>query len=516
MALGRYNLDPYGLKIISAYLKQHGHEADLLFLPFTTWEEHEFSEDIFDPKQLQQLMQSICQFILNRQPQLLGLSVLTNFYEHAAVLSDELKRHSSVPIIWGGTHATVDPEGTLEHADMVCLGEGEDAILELANKMAAGENYDNVANIWLKRNGQIIRNDVRPLTNDLDRLPYPDLSLENQFVLHKGQILPLDHKLALTYLPHNFGWDSIGYSVVATRGCPYRCTYCFNYGLRSIYRKDKGSIVRRRSLENVMSELYQIKQQFPELTHINIADETFILGDDLAWIKEFCRMYKSRIGLPFFCCLRPENISQESVSELVDAGCFFVQMGIQSGSPRTLKEVYHRHMNMDLLVEKAKVLNLFKDKLMPCYDVILDNPYETDEDLRQTLDFLLRLPKPFRIQLFSLTLYPGTQLYDRAKQDGKLKDIHTQVYQKSYEAYDTHNYYNLLISLTPFWPEKWLKYLKARRDPFHKWALIWGLQLWEYRNKFSSTWPYKVAKKVITKLLNITPPAAEVSPTKAK
>jgi anaerobic magnesium-protoporphyrin IX monomethyl ester cyclase len=511
IALGRYNLDPYGLRILSAYLKQHDYEVELLLLPFGSWEEHNFSEKIFDMEKLRPQLISINEFILERKPDLVGLSVLTNFFEHAAWITDEFKKKSQVPVIWGCTHPTVDPEGCLKHADLVCIGEGEDALLELAGRIEAGKAYNDISNIWVKENGHTIRNSMRPLAQDLDRFPFPDYSIEGHFVLHERQVRPMDQDLLYTYLPHNFSADSIGYSVVATRGCPYTCTYCVNYGLRKIYQGHRGKIVRRRSIDNVIEEISRMKHTYPKLTHINIADETFLLGNDLDWIAEFCDKYKSRINLPFFCCLRPENISQAALNKLVDAGCFFVQMGIQSGSQRTLREVYHRKMDLDLLVEKAHILNQFP-RIMPCYDIILDNPYETNQDLINTIDFLLRLPKPFRLQLFSLVLFPGSQLYERAKQDGRLQDINNQVIRKSYEAYDSHNYYNLLISVLPFWPENLIRYLKNRRDPLHKWGLIGMLRLWEARHGFTSTWPYRLVKKFLTQVIGIKPPAAEVTP----
>ncbi len=410
-ALGRYNLDPYGLRIICAYLKQHNHQAELLLLPFGSWEEHSFSDKVFDEEKIKRQIEIINKFILERKPDLVGMSVLTNFFEHAAILTDELKKNKDIPVLWGGTHPTVDPEGCLEHADMVCIGEGEDAMLELAQRMESGRSYSDIQGIWVKENGKIIRNPAACLPQDLDHFPFPDYSIDGHFVLHEQTIHVMNTELLYAYLPHNFGTDSIGYSVVATRGCPYTCTYCVNSGLRKIYKHDRGKIVRRRSIPNVIDEISNMKTAYPKLTHVNIADETFLLGGDLQWIDDFCTQYKERIGLPFFCCLRPENICDEALTKLTDAGCFFVQMGIQSGSQRTLREVYHRRMNLDLLVEKAHILNKFQDKIIPCFDIILDNPYETDDDLINTINFLLRLPKPFRLQLFSLVLFPGSQLY---------------------------------------------------------------------------------------------------------
>ncbi len=102
VALGRYNLDPYGLRIISAYLKQHNHEVELLLLPFGTWEEHSFSESVFDEEKIKPLVGRISEFIVEQQPDLVGMSVLTNFFEHAAWITDGLKKQQNIPVIWGG------------------------------------------------------------------------------------------------------------------------------------------------------------------------------------------------------------------------------------------------------------------------------------------------------------------------------------------------------------------------------------------------------------------------------
>jgi radical SAM superfamily enzyme YgiQ (UPF0313 family) len=132
---------------------------------------------------------------------------------------------------------------------------------------------------------------------------------------------------------------------------------------------------------------------------------------------------------------------------LVDAGTVFVRMGIQTGSERT-KQLYKRKFSNEHLLEVAKIINEHKDKIeLPMYDLIVDNPYETDEDVIDTLMFMSKLPVPFSINLHSLFLFPGTPLYETVKQDGRLDefthDFRSQEITGSFEM----TYWNKLFLL---------------------------------------------------------------------
>jgi radical SAM superfamily enzyme YgiQ (UPF0313 family) len=142
----------------------------------------------------------------------------------------------------------------------------------------------------------------------------------------------------------------------------------------------------------------------------------------------------------------PSTLNREKLSLLVDAGLQFIRMGIQTGSENTKKLYNRRHTNQQ--VERAvKIINEFKDKIKnPQYDIILDNPWETEKDLIETLMFLSKFPAPYTLYLFSLNFYPATDLYRKAKAEGIITDDLTDVYRKHFN--ECHkNYLNSLFLL---------------------------------------------------------------------
>ena len=139
------------------------------------------------------------------------------------------------PTIAGGIHPTVDPENTLndKNIDMVCLGEGEEALVELCDKMDSGRDHRKVDSIWVKDNGSIVRNNIRLLSDNLESRPFPDRSI---FDFKKLS----DTRLGML-------------TVLAGRGCPYDCTYCCNHQYRKLY-PNAGKYVRFRDPEAIIQE----------------------------------------------------------------------------------------------------------------------------------------------------------------------------------------------------------------------------------------------------------------------
>ena len=146
------------------------------------------------------------------------------------------------------------------------------------------------------------------------------------------------------------------------------------------------------------------------------------------------------------------------------------RMGIETGSERT-KKLYERYFSNKQIEEATKVINKFAWKSPPRYDVILDNPWETDDDLIETLDLLLRIPKPYDLNLFSLTLYPGTKLYEKGKKEGLITDDLNDVYRKNYRAikpsYLNQVFYLVSLSKAPRWILRLLINKKIMRLRLH-------------------------------------------------
>jgi radical SAM superfamily enzyme YgiQ (UPF0313 family) len=453
----------YGLRCLSAVLKEGGFETQMIFLPRRSegldWAGHRhlYPEPILD--QLAGLV---------ADSGLIGITVMTNYFENAVQITHYLRERTRTPIVWGGIHPTVRPEESLEHADIVCVGEGEEALIELAQHIAEGRGYAGIDNMWVKGNGETMRTPLRPLQIDLDVYPYPDYGLENAFVLHQEQIRPLTADLLIQYLSWYYG-SSIPtvptYTTMMSRGCTFRCAYCNNNALRQIYPGQW--CVRRRSVPNFIGELKAIVGQFPEVQVIKIEDDRFI--GDRETLRHFCEIYKKEIGLPLFITgLQPPMVDEEKIGLLVDAGLKRVRMGIQTGSMHTMHQVYRRPVKREQILKATQILHRHVGRIdPPLYDFIFDNPWETEQDQVETLRLLLEIPRPYILHLFSLTLFPGTELYERAKGEGLLQDEYDQIYRKHWLEAE-HSYINELFFLlqtqrAPHWLIELLLHKRMRR-----------------------------------------------------
>ena len=452
------DITAFGIRTMSAYLKQHGHKTQMIFMPDPFGDNLLYGVQRYKDNILDELI-TVC-----ASSDLIGITLMTNFFDNAVQITTVLKKGVDVPVIWGGVHPTIRPDECLEYADMVCIGDGEDAILDLVNKMADGDDYLDIANLWVKCNVSIIKNPVRPLPRDIDIYPLPDYSLEDHHVLFDGHIRPLTTeitKLCLERGTVSRYLKKIGYQTMTGRGCPHKCTYCINDTIKSLY--DGQGYLRWRSVDHVIGELLSVKEDMPYIGYIWISDDAFF-ARSLKSLEAFCKEYKEKIELPFSCLGSPLTVTEEKMRLLVDAGLIYIQLGIESGS-RKIQELFNRkNMSNKVMMKAIMTINKYKDKMFPpSYDFILDVPYETDEDKIESLRFIAEIPKPFRLQPFSLVLYPGTKLYQMAKADGFIKDDRLEIYSRSYTMREP-NYLNLLMSLAKGgrFPSPLLKFMVSK------------------------------------------------------
>jgi len=233
------------------------------------------------------------------------------------------------------------------------------------------------------------------------------------------------------------------FQVMATRGCPHKCSYCCNYAVEALY-PGQGKI-RRRSVDNIMKELVYLKNMMPYLELFLFTDDSFLAANS-KWIQEFRDKYKEKIGLPFFCQTNPVTITPKTMETIIDAGLQIINLGLQTGSER-IKKMYNRHIPNEKVTQAAKLLHQYKDKLYPpIWDVILDNPWETVKDKLATVKLMHSIPAPKIFQCFSLTFYPGTLILKMAKEAGFIDDMVKTVYRKYYFAKD-YTYTNFLYKL---------------------------------------------------------------------
>jgi radical SAM superfamily enzyme YgiQ (UPF0313 family) len=396
---------------------------------------------------------------------LIGITLMTNFFDNAVQITEKLKSELDIPVIWGGVHSTIRPDESLEYADMVCIGDGEEAMLKLVNNIENGESNLNIDNFWIKSNGMIFKNPLGKLTDSLDSYPMPDYSLEGHHVLYEGHIHQMTSELLKIFLERgtvSTYLKKIGYQTMTGRGCPHRCTYCVNDTIKSLY--EGQGYLRWRSVDHVIGELLWVKENMPYIGYIWISDDAFF-ARSLKNLENFCKKYKKKIGLPFSCLGSPLTITKEKMELLVDAGLIYIQLGLESGS-RIIQELFNRkNMSNDVMMKAIRIINKYKDKMFPpSYDFILDVPYETDEDKIESLRFIAEIPKPFRLQPFSLVLYPETKLYQMAKADGFIKDERLEIYSKSYTMRKP-DYLNLLMTLAKggSFPSPLLKFMVSKQ-----------------------------------------------------
>jgi radical SAM superfamily enzyme YgiQ (UPF0313 family) len=335
----------YGLRCISSYLWKNGVQTRMAFLsPDAALGETGYSEEVLED--LLALV-SDCDVV--------GFSVFTNFYYRAAALSALVKkRFPDKLVVWGGVHATVSPESSIKHADVVCLGEGEETLLEIAQRAGAGESIDSVKGAWVKKRGGIVRNEARQLEENLDKYPYQDYEPEHTYVIRGGRIKRMNEEM-----------------------------------LR----------------------------------------ETLALG---AGAKKYFGLETS------------ENYQYLTMTSR--AGLTSVEIGLQTASERVHRDVYKRPFNAKIFMDAARTLAEFPD-IVTYYDVILDNPYETVEDVSETVRFLAAMPKPFHASCFSLTFFPGTELYERAVADGLAsgEDLSEIAAKKNNALYLDNAYSKILV-----------------------------------------------------------------------
>ncbi|MFC1851425.1 B12-binding domain-containing radical SAM protein [candidate division CSSED10-310 bacterium] len=389
------NSDIIGVKYLHAYIRSQGYDSSILLIPVV----NELN------------IKAGIQYILDYQPAVLCISAMTyEFYKAASFLKTLRKEFKDCLFVFGGIHATSDTPDCLSVSDIVVRGEGEEtltALLDVYQNKSRAELY-NIPGIAYASQGEIVYNPVNKLITDLDILPYPGHLPERMFVLHKGQVQPLQKaEIVKKYARY----QGTFLSVTSSRGCPFSCSYCCNNILKSLYGKKN---LRYRKWECVLDEIDQETRKFDTILYVNFQDDCFLMHHP-QWIEDFSRSYKEKISIPFIIRTTPRHITREKLTLLKEAGLRWVFMGMQTGSDDINKKIYRRNVTAREYLEAATIVHDLH--LSAWYDVILDNPYETLSDHLKTIDILMKTPKPFQLDLFSLDYFPGTELRSKAIAD---------------------------------------------------------------------------------------------------
>lgn len=267
------------------------------------------------------------------QPQVVAFSLATGAHTSALELNRALRERYEVRTVVGGPHVSFFPEVIEQDGiDAACRGEGELALRELATAWESGKDGLATANfIFRLEDGTVKTNPLRSLVSDLDTLPFPDRTLN------------ADHRRSVRAAVF-----------LASRGCPYNCTYCFNHAYREMYGvKGAHGAIRYRSPENILAELDLVRGYYRDLQFVLFQDDVF--GVDRRWMEEFARAYGG-VGLPFHCHVHLGYVTSEFARLLKTAGCHSVSVGIESGNERLRREVLNRHVSNDVTLERCRML----------------------------------------------------------------------------------------------------------------------------------------------------------------
>jgi anaerobic magnesium-protoporphyrin IX monomethyl ester cyclase len=437
----------YGLRVLRAVLKRDGHRVRFVNLPDFTGDEATVAVERAARRYPRRALDQLCDVVADSD--IVGVSLMTNFFATAVEITTAIRRELPEKlIVWGGIHPTIRPDECLEHCDVAVVGEAEDSMRELARRVEAGEDWSDVPGLAFRRNGELVETDIPPLQTELDQLPAPDIVAEDQWLLHDGELMPVTDEVYVQMMARTTAsalYGKVGYQTMTSRGCPHRCAYCVNSTIRGLYPGQR--YVRFRSVESVIDELTAVLRRYPQVDYMWFSDDVFF-ARPLKDLQRFSALYLEKIGLPFYMLASPTSLTEEKYKTLVDAGLHHIQMGIESGSPR-IQEVFQRErMGNEKVLKAAKIIAKYADQTqIPYYDFITNIPWEDDEARRETLQLIAQLPKPFKLQLFSLVLYPATVAYDRACAEGKIAPAERELYDAMYQVRDD-TYLNLVLSLS--------------------------------------------------------------------
>jgi len=373
----------FGISHISSYLKQNGHQTRLLVMT------RESDSSLAD-----------C-IIKEFDPQLICFTAVASEYAFVEKLAIYIKTHHKGKfLLVGGVHVSLRPDETmLKTFDACCIGEGEEATLELVSQLEQGRP-SGIANLWIKHGDQIEKNATRCFIPDLDILPNADREIWMEWI-------DMERSLQRP-------------SLLLGRGCPFLCTYCCNHSLKKLAT---GRYVRFRSQENVIGEIRELLVRFPKMKEIYFEVET--LGANVEWALELCRKltelnatleHPLSYGVNFRITPNMKRM-EELFAALKISNFRFINIGLESGSERVRREVLRRNYNNDDVVRTVELAKQYGLEVI--FYNLIGLPFETVEDCKETIR-INRICQPAWHYLSIFYPYPGTDLYDVCQEHGFL------------------------------------------------------------------------------------------------
>lgn len=405
---------PSAIGLFTAILKKAGFEADLFDAALYKTEVSISPEKRVDYLQARKfsynkdlgielrpdLIGSFRAKVESFKPDLLIFSVVEDAFLQAIDLLESIQE-KNIPHIVGGVFTTADPQKAIScpQIKMIGIGEGEEVVLELAEKLRNGQSIDNILNTWIKKDGgTTIKNPVRPLV-DINKV-LPDYGLFENVRFYR----PMGGKIFKTV------------PLETARGCPYQCTFCDSPMWSEIYRNSHREIfLRRKSIDRLMEEIrYFVKAYSPELLYI--IDDTFLARPDDE-LREFAKKYRE-FNIPFWMNTRPETITQEKVDLLREMNCYRMSIGVECGSEDFRKNKLKRFGSNEEILRSMEILG--KSGLAFSINNIIGFPDETRELIFETIELNRQFSGYDALTVSIFTPYHGSKLREEAIKNGYL------------------------------------------------------------------------------------------------
>ena len=402
--------ESYSLRLLKALVESKGHTAHLIYLNI-----RELNTKLEWTGSLSSQLRYV-----TRTSGIVAISVFTYNFDLACKVTEYLRNHNHPLIIWGGPHAIAAPEYCSEYADIVVTNEGEEAILKILELFQThGKHFSESAipNIAYRDGNQFVKNPIEKLPFSLNDIPLQDYTFKNWWHVNADNNL----------VPMKYDGKPFDYITMFSRGCPHRCSFCLNSNPHSI-RYYAG-----RSVDNMIAELAEVKEKYGgAIREVVFYDDDFF-ALPLSTLHNFADKYRKYIGIP----IHAVNVSATSFREdkllvMQQAGVKGIIVGIQSISENG-KQTYRNPATKDNIRYICEVMERHPGMEL-IFHIIYGNPYENEDDIAENILFLNSLPKVYSLSNYQLVIYPGTELWERVKNDP------TYSYRAT-EGYTTPYYY---------------------------------------------------------------------------
>ncbi len=361
--------------------------------------------------------------------------------------------------IMGGPHPTYFPSVLKKmKLDAVCLGEGDHAISTICDRISNKDDLRDIPNVLAFGESTF----PKEIIHDLDALPFVDRDLL------------YDARPEL---------KSIGLRTFLTsRGCPYSCTYCFNHSYNKMFR-GCGNILRRRSVDNVISEIKYVISSYPSVEFLRFGDDTFI-HKKTKWLEEFAEKYRKEIHLPFYCLMRSNTLTEDVAKILADMGCKSIGMSLESGDEHIRNKILKRHLSDDVVFRSFAIAHKYNFNTLG--GTILGVPGVTlDKEFKNI--FIAKQLK-ITVPLFNIFApYPKLELTEYAVEQGFLdaspttwptlhdRSILNCFSEKEKNIQQRLQYLGTLYCVIPFFPKSLLLILARMPFPTKIYAFLYSL-----------------------------------------